>query len=310
MSTRFLSTALVLTGLVSIGATIAAQQPRITNAKFSTQPIAGGLAQTFRSTVAAQTDIAWIGYSVPVSDREKTMCCWSSADGSTYFSGTLSGDMPCCGGCRLEPSAEGSARAPVTPTPQTGPIKLEGSDRMMVLFRIVERRVERVRSYSEDCAIDAGGRAVTWLQDVRPAESVALLESLIGAESDRKNRVTSAALSAISMHAEPSAAQTIERLARSHAVPAIRSDAIFWLGQMAGMKVAGTITEAIANDPDTEVKKRAVFALSQLPRGEGVPLLIDVARKNPNPAVKKQAIFWLGQSKDPRAIDFFAQILK
>jgi HEAT repeat protein len=76
------------------------------------------------------------------------------------------------------------------------------------------------------------------------------------------------------------------------------------------MKVAGTITEAIANDPDTEVKKRAVFALSQLPRGEGVQLLIDVARKNPNPAVKKQAIFWLGQSKDPRAIDFFAQILK
>ena len=37
---------------------------------------------------------------------------------------------------------------------------------------------------------------------------------------------------------------------------------------------------------------------------------IDVARKNPNPAVKKQAIFWLGQSRDPRAIDFFAAILK
>ena len=58
------------------------------------------------------------------------------------------------------------------------------------------------------------------------------------------------------------------------------------------------------------MKKRAVFALSQLPKGEGVPLLIDVALKNPNPAVKKQAIFWLGQSKDPRAIDFFAQILR
>ena len=41
-----------------------------------------------------------------------------------------------------------------------------------------------------------------------------------------------------------------------------------------------------------------------------MPLLIDVARKNPNAAVKKQAIFWLGQSKDPRAIDYFAQILK
>jgi hypothetical protein len=310
MSKRFLTIAAALLGCVTLGATVAAQQPRVTNAKLSTQSVAGGLAQTFRSLVAAQTDIAWIGYSVPVSDREKTMCCWSSADGSTYISGTMSGDTPCCGGCRLEPSADGTARPAVTSAPQTGPIKLEGSDRMIVLFRIVERRVERVRSYSEDCAIDAGGRTVTWLQEVRPTESIALLESLIGAEGDRKNRVTSAALSAISMHAEPTAAQTVERLARSHAVPAIRSDAIFWLGQMAGMKVASTITDAIANDPDTEVKKRAVFALSQLPRGEGVPLLIDVARKNPNPAVKKQAIFWLGQSKDPRAIDFFAQILK
>ncbi len=112
------------------------------------------------------------------------------------------------------------------------------------------------------------------------------------------------------MHAEPAAQVTIEKLARSHATPAIRGEAIFWLGQMAGLKVAGTITSAIDTDPDTEVKKRAVFALSQMPKDQGVPLLIDVARKNPNPAVKKQAIFWLGQSKDPRAVDFFAEILK
>jgi hypothetical protein len=41
-----------------------------------------------------------------------------------------------------------------------------------------------------------------------------------------------------------------------------------------------------------------------------VPLLIEVARKNTNPVVRKQAIFWLGQSKDPRAVEFFAEILK
>ena len=57
------------------------------------------------------------------------------------------------------------------------------------------------------------------------------------------------------------------------------------------------------------MKKKAVFALSQLPKDEGVPLLINVARTNTNPAVRKQAMFWLGQSKDPRALDFFAEIL-
>jgi HEAT repeat protein len=57
------------------------------------------------------------------------------------------------------------------------------------------------------------------------------------------------------------------------------------------------------------VKKRAVFALSQLPKDEGVPLLISVARTNRNPVVRKQAMFWLGQSNDPRALEFFEQIL-
>ena len=70
-----------------------------------------------------------------------------------------------------------------------------------------------------------------------------------------------------------------------------------------------TIASAVDNDPDTEVKKKAVFALSQLPRDEGVPKLIDVARNNRNPAVRKQAIFWLGQSHDPRAAQFFEDIL-
>jgi HEAT repeat protein len=58
------------------------------------------------------------------------------------------------------------------------------------------------------------------------------------------------------------------------------------------------------------VKEQAVFALKQLPEDQGVPMLINVARNNPDPAVRKKAMFWLGQSKDPLALDFFAQILK
>jgi len=43
--------------------------------------------------------------------------------------------------------------------------------------------------------------------------------------------------------------------------------------------------------------------------GEAVPRLINVAKSNKNPAVRKQAMFWLGQSRDPRALEFFEQIL-
>jgi HEAT repeat protein len=64
------------------------------------------------------------------------------------------------------------------------------------------------------------------------------------------------------------------------------------------------------NDPDRAVKEQAVFALTQLPAAQGVPLLIGVAKNNADPAVRKKAMFWLGQSKDPRAMEFFAQVLK
>jgi len=52
-----------------------------------------------------------------------------------------------------------------------------------------------------------------------------------------------------------------------------------------------------------------VFALSQLPKDEGVPKLIEVARSHRDAAVRKQAMFWLGQSRDPRALAFFEQVL-
>jgi HEAT repeat protein len=84
---------------------------------------------------------------------------------------------------------------------------------------------------------------------------------------------------------------------------------LFWLAQRAGKKAEATITEAIENDPETDVKKRAVFALSQLPKDEGVPLLIQVAKTNTNGVVRKQAMFWLGQSHDPRALAFFEEVL-
>jgi hypothetical protein len=293
--------------------TAAAAQPRITNGRVAPQA-AGNLAQTFRALTASQPDIAWIGYSVPVDDRDRTMCCFTSSDGTTYISGTFSSsNVQCCGGCRIEPAAGAATAVRQTSPPSGAPpssVKLEGSANVVLLFRIVDRQVERIRMFSEDCELDAGGRPVHWLQDVRPVESIALLESMIGTQGERKNRITSGALSAIAVHAEPTATTVLERLARTHAVSSTRGDAIFWLGQKAGRKAVGTISEAIDKDPETEVKKRAVFALSQLPKSEGVPLLIDVARKNANPAVRKQAIFWLGQSRDPRALEFFAEILK
>ena len=114
----------------------------------------------------------------------------------------------------------------------------------------------------------------------------------------------------LSQSKEAAAVDVLIDSARNSADTSVRGESIFWLAQKAGSKAAAAITERIEQDPDTEVKKKAVFALSQLPKSEGVPLLIQVARNNANPAVRKQAMFWLGQSKDPRALDYFAEVLK
>jgi hypothetical protein len=443
MSNRFrrfhlVAGALALATSASVVAALQGGQVRITNGKVAPQPAGSPFVQSFRALVAAQGDGGWIGYTVPIVDGERVMCCF---DGNTSFvNGTVSTDgRSCCRACRLEPAADGTSmarRAPGATGTAPGVIQLERSDRFVVLVRVAAKEVDRVRVFSEDCELDAGGRTITWLENVRPADSIALLEALATAER-RPDRVADGAITAIAMHADPAADPSLDRLVavgqpeaqrkkvtfwlgnsrgarglttlrrlladdpsvevqksavfgvsqsresaafdalasavRDHASTRIRSEAVFWiaqkddgraakivlqalekdpsmevrkkavfalsqlkeggvealittartgpdaatrgeavfwLGQKAGQKASATILERIDQDPETEVKKRAVFALSQLPKDEGVPLLINVARTNKNSEVRKQAMFWLGQSRDPRAIEFFAEILK
>jgi hypothetical protein len=150
--------------------------------------------------------------------------------------------------------------------------------------------------------------AVFWLAKARGRAGFEAAKRVIA--DDKSGSVRKHAVFALSQSREPDVMPTLTDLARNHPSPDVRGEALFWMANKAGAKTAQTITEAIEHDPDTEVKKRAVFALSQMPKDQGVPLLIQVARTNTNPAVRKQAMFWLGQSKDPRAIDFFEQVLK
>jgi hypothetical protein len=373
MSRAFITLAVALVASVLSAVAVVAQEPRIANGRITSQA-ASVLQQTFDKAVAAQGDVAWIGYGVPMIDGDRTMCC---ANGGRWINDRFRSDgSSCCATCGIEPSvdAAGTSMSTRRQQPASGPIKLEGADQLVVLFRIVNRQVERVRVFSDECQLDAGGRDVIWLTGVRPADSVLLLESMVKGVVDRRDRIADGAITAIALHEEATADAALERLlapamptairekvpfwlgnargrrglellqrvmkddpstevrkkavfgtsqsqeagavdlliatARGGSEPNVRGEAIFWLAQRAGNKAAAAITERIEQDPDTEVKKRAVFALSQLPKSEGVPLLIQVARTNPNPAVKKQAIFWLGQSKDPRALDYFAEILK
>jgi hypothetical protein len=355
--------------------TPAAAQPdaagvRISNANLRSVSVSGNLATQFKSILDQQTEPAWIAYTQPVVDGEQVGCCYGGRGGIVIDGDGSNNGNGCCGMCRLEDRNTSGVTTTTTP-----PIKLEGSPTFAILFRVVSRQIDKLRVFSADCELDAGGRTVHLLRGVRPAESVAFLESLLKEPfaSDRSSSTHGAVL-AIALHRDATADAALQRLvsasypdsirrdavfwlakargrvgfetvkraiadeksgsirkhavfalsqsrepevmstlidyARNHPAPDVRIESLFWLAHKAGAKTAETITEAIERDPDTEVKKKAVFALSQMPKDQGVPLLIQVARTNTNPVVRKQAMFWLGQSKDPRAIDFFEQVLK
>lgn len=149
--------------------------------------------------------------------------------------------------------------------------------------------------------------ATFWLGSARGAAGLRTLERM--AKTDPSSKVRSQIAFAYSVSHEPGAVDDMVRLAHDDESVHVRGQALFWLAQKAGKRAAAAITDAIENDPETALKKSAVFALTQMPHEEGVPLLIQVAKNNKNPVVRKQAFFWLGQSKDPRALAFFEEVL-
>jgi HEAT repeat protein len=371
--TRTLTIAVSLIVLATTASTptAASAQSNIRNARLESRPGAD-LAGTIR-TLSNAAGPLWIGYAVPAQDPEWNACCHDSGrDGGA-----------CCGRCLLDDggsgrsSGAGTRAAPATSGGAAGPIPLDAPNQALVLYRVEGRQVQRIRTYSASCELDAGGATVYWLTGVSTSASVDLLLPLAARpvpDGDRRDRVADGAMHAIAAHRdaaadralatlmaadqplatrkqaafwagnargragfelvrtalldtanaealrkhlvfavsqsrEAEAIDTLTGVARRDGSPVVRGEALFWLAQKAGRKAAGAITEAIERDPDTKVKERAVFALSQLPQDDGVPKLIDVARTNRNPAVRKQAMFWLGQSKDPRALEFFVEVL-
>lgn len=90
----------------------------------------------------------------------------------------------------------------------------------------------------------------------------------------------------------------------------VRRQAIRLLGERVGKRSFDFLSQTAQNpDANAEVQMQAVRAISERRSEESVPLLIKIARTHPNQLVRKQAIRSLGESGDPRAVDFFKEVL-
>ena len=99
-------------------------------------------------------------------------------------------------------------------------------------------------------------------------------------------------------------------VARGNDPTDVRRQAIRLLGERVGKRSFDFLSQT-AQSPtgDAEVQVQAVRAISERRSEESVPLLIKIAKTHPNQLVRKQAIRSLGESGDPRAVEFFREVL-
>ncbi len=256
--------------LIAAALPLAAQPKLLVNAKPDTRSAAAGLEQTFRPLVAAQPQPAWIAYSVP-SARVNIGCDYVR-DGWS----------------------------------QPGVIHLEPPDHAVILFRVDAGAVERIRTLSPDCEIDAGGLPVHWLADVKPAESVALLDTFVAGRA----RSMDGAMSAIASHADPAADAALLRYLSPGQPESVRLRVVGWFGNMRGRSGFEVLKKLIASDPDDRVRERAISTLGNSKEPEALDLLLATARQDPNPRMRMQALSALNRRSGTKVLHTFQEAIE
>jgi HEAT repeat protein len=288
----------ILVGQMVLGAMLCAAQaqhaseaavPRIENAKIETRAVAGNLDATLRGITAQAEKREWIGFSVDQIAGERSVCCGNYRDEGG------------CGTCNLERDHDGETST----TQKSGIVALEGARQLVVLFRLEAKQVVRIRVASEDCTLDAGGLPFIWLTGVKPAESVALLETYVhGAdfEGHEDHQTGHGALTAIALHGDASADRALESFVKPTEKESLRRQAAFWMGAARGKPGLSALERMAKDDRSPDVRAHVAFALYVSHETGAIDEVIRMAHDDTSAHVRGQALFWLAQKAGQKAV--------
>src|SRR5258708_7147539 len=271
------------------GAQRTAEMPRVESAQLETRPVAGSLEATLRDLAGKAEKPGWIGYSVDQIAGERSVCCGNYHDGEGG------------GTCNLEKDNDGTTST----TQKTGTVKLEGARQLVVLFRLEAKQVMRIRIASEDCTLDAGGLPFVWLTGVKPAESVALLETYVHGthfEEHGDHGIGHGALTAIALHVDPSADRAFESFIKPDQPEGLRRQAAFWMGAARGKAGLSALQHMAKSDPSSDVRAHVAFALSVSRETGAIDEMIRMAHDDSSSHVRGPALFWLAQKAGKKAV--------
>ena len=270
----------VLTVTLALGATVAtvgAEQQNIQNGRVETRA-ATSIAREI-AAVGTTASPVWVAWSVPMVTGDRQLCSsWS--DGYTFVRGET-----------LE-RTDGARTSQLSPP--AGPARLEAGTSLVVLARVVDGRLERLRTTGDDCPVDAGGTTVRWLTGVSPAESVQFLDGLTRAEAlnvTTNRRLAEAAVSALTLHQDPSALPVLDRLSSTATTDGnLRRQAASGLAAHRGAPGFERVVALVKNERSRDMRRNLVSALAQSPHEKAADVLLDIARTDADSGVRGEAV--------------------
>ena len=266
------SVLLAAAAVLAAPAQAGAQAPVVQNGTVEASP-----ATIDAAIAAAGPHPAWVGWRVPMVPGDRDLCStWS--DGAAVFRGEL-----------LEPDPGGAPPRPAAPSPTVG---LERGTGLVVLARIAEGRVERLRITSDACAIDAGGRTLRWLTSVSPAASVAFLDRFTRPDAPSvhaSRRLAESAVFALGLHDAPEARTILERLTDRTSDAALRREAAAMLTSVHGEAGFTRVRTLFESEPDQRTRRQFVAVLARSPLPTVPEALAAIARTDADAGVRAEA---------------------
>ena len=271
---------LLAVAAVDLGAlaqsTAGGQRPNIQNGRVETR--AATAIEREIAAVGTSASPVWVAWSVPMVAGERNLCStW--IDDTTFVRGET-----------LERS-DGSR--PTQFAPPSGPVRLEGGTSLVILARVVDGRLERLRSIGDDCPVDAGGTTIHWLTGVTPAESVKYLDGLTRADAlniSTTRRLAESAVSAMALHQDASALPVLDRLSSTATADgALRRQAASGLAAHRGAEGFDRVVALIKNERGRDLRRNFVGALAQSPNEKATNVLLEIARTDADASVRGEA---------------------
>lgn len=169
---------------------------------------------------------------------------------------------------------------------------MEAGTQLVVLARVVDGGLDRLRTVDDGCPMDAGGRSLYWLTGITSAESVRYLDTLTRQDAiniTANRRAAESAISALSLHRDAAATAVLDRLSVRGGERTLRRPAFNALARTRGAHGLQQLQTLLASEVDTDMRQALTTAIAESPQPEATAALLALARDEPAANVRGDA---------------------